>query len=508
MKATAPGTVYLVGAGPGDPDLITVRGLNILREADVVVYDRLAPAKLLEETKAEAMLIDAGKRPGEHKLTQTDINETLIRFGRDGKSVCRLKGGDPFVFGRGGEEALAMAEAGIPWEAVPGISSAIAVPGFAGIPVTHRGVAASFAVFTGNDPAIMEWDTIVRFRGTLIFLMAGGTAEVIVKEMLRRGIPPTRAAAMVREGSTMRQRTVVGTVSNIASLAKRSGISAPVVLVIGDAAGLGNQLDWFESRPLFGKRVVITRARSQASSLNRKLSALGAEVVELPVIRVVPPHDDAPMDEALRSIERYDWVAFTSANAVNYFSKRMYTLEMDARILAGVKFAAVGPATAKALREKMCIEPDLQPSTYTAEETVAEFRSRGIRPVRVLNPRSGIGRESLPKGLRSMGATVDEVIAYNTVIAEESTAKATRVYSDYKTVPHYTVFTSSSGVKNMVEILGGEVAGINKSCVISIGPITSETCGNVGINVAKEAETQTIQGLVDAISLDNKGNEA
>ncbi|MDA0233294.1 MAG: uroporphyrinogen-III C-methyltransferase, partial [Chloroflexi bacterium] len=319
---THPGTVYLVGAGPGDPGLITVRGLNILRTADAVVYDRLASESLLKEAKDGAELIDAGKRRGDHRMSQEEINSELVRLSSEGRSVCRLKGGDPFVFGRGGEEALALAEAGLPWEVVPGITSPIAAAAYAGIPITQRGMAASFTVVTGSeDPdkpdSTLDWGALARVGGTLAFVMGWKSMPQIVSTLIGNGISPETPAALVQWGTTPMQRTVTGSIEDIVEKGKAAGIGAPVILVVGKVSSLRDRLAWFDTRPLFGLSVLITRARSQASRLAEQLESHGARTIQVPVIDIVPVADTAELDTAAKSLDRYDWVTFTSANAVD-----------------------------------------------------------------------------------------------------------------------------------------------------------------------------------------------
>ncbi|MGA0274853.1 MAG: uroporphyrinogen-III C-methyltransferase, partial [Dehalococcoidia bacterium] len=322
------GKVYLVGAGPGDPGLITVKGLESLRSADAVVYDRLASPRLLLEARPDAEMYDAGKGRDDHRMTQTEINELLVELGSAGKTVCRLKGGDPFIFGRGGEEAIDLAAAGIPWEVVPGISSTIAAPAYAGIPVTQRGMSTSVTIVTGSeDPnkpdSNINWDALATITGTLVFVMGWKSMNDIVAALTSRGVPNDRPAALVQWGTTPRQNTVTGPISEIVERGVEAGISAPVALVVGEVTGLREALAWFDNRPLFGKRVIVTRARSQASRLVAQLEDLGAEVLEFPTIEIVPVEDPRPLDEALKNIDKYDWLMFTSSNAVRGLAARM-----------------------------------------------------------------------------------------------------------------------------------------------------------------------------------------
>ncbi|MDA1296532.1 MAG: uroporphyrinogen-III C-methyltransferase [Chloroflexi bacterium] len=497
---THPGTVYLVGAGPGDPGLITVRGLNILRTADAVVYDRLASESLLKEAKDGAELIDAGKRRGDHRMSQEEINSELVRLSSEGRSVCRLKGGDPFVFGRGGEEALALAEAGLPWEVVPGITSPIAAAAYAGIPITQRGMAASFTVVTGSeDPdkpdSTLDWGALARVGGTLAFVMGWKSMPQIVSTLIGNGISPETPAALVQWGTTPMQRTVTGSIEDIVEKGKAAGIGAPVILVVGKVSSLRDRLAWFDTRPLFGLSVLITRARSQASRLAEQLESHGARTIQVPVIDIVPVADTAELDTAAKSLDRYDWVTFTSANAVDGLWRSVRAAGLDGRAFGGVKIAVVGPATSHAL-EEIGLSADMVPEMFDADALLDSFRALNPLPNRVLFPRSAIGRESLVTGLRELGVAVDSVVAYETHMAETSGDQARAAYMGGVDV---TTFTSSSSVENLVKLLGGDVTAVNQSTVACIGPVTAEAARANGIEVDLMARTQTIDGLVEAI---------
>ena len=496
------GKVYLVGAGPGDPGLITVKGLECLRTADAVVYDRLAPQRLLAEARADADMHDAGKGRDDHRMTQSEINDLLIELALDGKTVCRLKGGDPFVFGRGGEEALELAAAGIEWEVVPGISSVIAAPAYAGIPVTQRGMSTSLTIVTGSeDPnkpdSTINWDALAGLSGTLVFVMGWQGMNDIVDALVSRGVPGDRPAALVQWGTTPKQLTVTGPVGEIVGRGVEAGIGAPVALVIGEVAGLRDALAWFDNRPLFGKRVLVTRARSQASRLTRKLEELGAEVLEYPVIEIVPVRDPSPLDEALRNISRYDWVMLTSSNAVRGMADRMRAVGIDSRAFAHLKFGVVGPSTARAL-SAVGITADAMPDNYISSAMIDLLRRDKIVPKRVLFPRSDIGGEALTTGLKELGSEVDEVIAYSTKIPDDTGDLARDAY---KQGIDFTTFTSSSTVRNLVDLLGGKPDLINTSKTVTIGPITAETAVELGVNVDVQAREQSIDGLVAAITL-------
>ncbi len=497
------GVVYLVGAGPGDPGLITVRGLDLLRQADVVLHDRLAPESLLNEVRPDAVVINVGKTPGEAGLSQREINEMLVDHCLAGKTVCRLKGGDPFVFGRGGEEAMALAAAGLRWEVVPGITSAIAAPAYAGIPVTHRGVSSGFAVVTGSEdphgPANgVDWDAAAAFDGTLVVLMAWRNLSDIVEALTSRGAPAERPAAAVEWGTRNTQRVAAGTLGDISDRVSMAGLGPPMALVVGDVAALRNELAWFDKRPLFGKRVLVTRARSQASRLAEILEARGAETVQAPAIRISPVSDTRELDAAVSNIGSYDWITFTSPNGVRGLRERLAALSLDSRALAGVRTATVGPATAKALGE-MGLRPDLAPQVYASDALVDAFASAEVRTGRALCLRSDIGRETLPDGLRNIGLEVDEVVAYRTEMAPESLEAARVALRDGTRGVDATTFTSSSTVTNLVRLLDGDVEPINRTVVACIGPVTAKTARDQGIRVDVVAKRQTLEGLVDSL---------
>jgi len=497
------GKVYLVGAGPGDPGLITVKGLESLRSADAVVYDRLASPRLLLEARPDAEMYDAGKGRDDHRMTQTEINELLVELGSAGKTVCRLKGGDPFIFGRGGEEAIDLAAAGIPWEVVPGISSTIAAPAYAGIPVTQRGMSTSVTIVTGSeDPnkpdSNINWDALATITGTLVFVMGWKSMNDIVAALTSRGVPNDRPAALVQCGTTPRQNTVTGPISEIVERGVEAGISAPVALVVGEVTGLREALAWFDNRPLFGKRVIVTRARSQASRLVAQLEDLGAEVLEFPTIEIVPVEDPRPLDEALKNIDKYDWLMFTSSNAVHGLAARMDALGIDSRSLAHLKFGVNGPSTARALGE-IGIKPDAIPNEYLASAMIDLLNEREITPRNVLFPRSSIGRETLANGLRDMGANVDEIVAYST---QSPANTGEHIRAAYEQGVDYTTFTSSSTARNMVELLGGSPDLINTSRTVMIGPITADTVKELDINIDVMSPEQSIAGIIEAIKAD------
>ena len=543
---TAPGNVSLVGAGPGDPGLITVAGLERLCEADVIVYDRLVSPQLLEHARPDAELIFMGKLAGaqtggrraEPAHDQDAINRLLIEKAQQGKRVVRLKGGDPFVFGRGGEEAVALRAAAVPFEVVPGVTSATAVPAYAGIPVTHRGVASSFAVITGHeDPAkeesALRWDTLATAVDTLVLLMGTKTLPDIVDRLIEHGRPAETAVAVIRWGTTPDQRTVVGTLADIVRRVEEAGLTPPTIAVVGEVVRLREALSWFEERPLFGKRVLITRTRRQASALARLLALEGAIPVELPAIEIEPTFDEAAAEATLGGLRAgvYQWAVFTSANAVELFFGLMRERGLDARAFAAAKAAAIGPATAEALAERGIIA-DAVPEEYIAEGVVEALRPQ-LRPGdRVLLPRAEGARPELVEGLRGLGAQVEEIVLYRAAIPREAPAEALSLLREGAI--DIVTFTSSSTVRNLAALLDGDLrvilsggdAGAQRMVpsrrnlesgeggvatdergrttarrpqVACIGPITADTARELGLRVDVVASEHTVPGLVRAL---------
>jgi len=487
------GKVYLVGAGPGDPGLITVKGVACLRRADVVVYDRLVAPALLNYPPAPAEKIYVGKASSDHTMPQNEINALLIERAREGKTVVRLKGGDPFVFGRGGEEALALADAGIAFEIVPGISSAIAAPAYAGIPVTHRGLAASFTVSTGHlrdDP-----DPISNFQPpTSIFMMGVGNLERIVASLLESGYAANTPTALVRWGTTSQQETIVGTLENIVEQSR--GMEPPAVVIVGDVVNLRHKLQWFEKQPLFGKRILVTRAREQASELSHQLAELGAEPIEFPVIQFLPLENFTSFDAALA--QKYGWVIFTSVNGVRFVWERLAALGRDARAFAGARLGAIGPATAEELARHGW-RADFVPREYIAEAIVEQIGDVTGQPI--LLPRADIAREALAQGLRERGAIVHEIAAYRTVTtaAHHPLAQQIRALIEDGAIDTIT-FTSSSTVHGLVAALDHKPEITNQNSKIAcIGPITAQTARDLGLRVDIVATEYTIAGLIAAL---------
>jgi uroporphyrinogen III methyltransferase/synthase len=495
--------VYLIGAGPGDPGLITVRGRERLAEADVALYDRLIGEQLLEATRPDAELIDVGKSAHRHRLSQQEINALLVEKARAGLKVARLKGGDPFVFGRGGEEARALTEAGIPFEVVPGITSPVAVPAYAGIPVTHRDVASNFAVVTGHrrkggkgaDEGLgLDWDALAKMD-TVIVLMGVGNLPVIAGELLAAGREPETPAALIRWGTTPRQESVVGTLGDIAERVREAGLRPPAVLVVGDVVGLRDELRWFDTRPLFGLRVLITRPREKAGQMAVRLSDLGAEPVIFPTIAIRPPEDWEPLDTAAGRLSTYDWVIFTSANGVRFFWSRLERTGKDARLFAGTRLAAIGPVTAEELASRG-MRPDLVPGQYVAEAILDEIGAVDGR--RILLPRADIARPLLADGLRAAGAEVDEIAAYRTLPATTEDAERIRDMLATGEIDVLT-FTSSSTVRNFVAALEPLPDVPEGTVVACIGPVTAQTAEESGLPVHVSASEHTIDGLLGAL---------
>jgi uroporphyrinogen III methyltransferase/synthase len=498
-SAQQTGTVFLVGAGPGDPGLATIRAVELISAADVIVYDALVNPALLEPRSPQAELVYVGKRAGEHSRTQDQINALLIEQARRHAVVVRLKGGDPFVFGRGGEEAVALVEAGVPFEVVPGVTAGVAAAAYAGIPVTHRAVSSSVTFVTGHEDPLkpdsdVDWVHLARGVGTVVFYMGVGQMEGNFRRLIKAGRAPETPAAVVEWGTYARQRTVIGTLATLPVLAQQAAIGAPAITVVGDVVQLRDAIRWFEARPLFGKRIVVTRARAQASDLASTLEALGAEVIQFPTIRIVDAPDAEPLRRAAAEVDRFDWIVFTSVNGVSRFWSALREGGRDTRALSGVSVCAIGPATAAAV-EIEGVHPDLVPDRYVAEAIVEALIDEGdLRGSRILLPRAEVARSVLPDSLREHGAEVVEVTAYRTV-PDGSEIEGMRERLRSGTVDMIT-FTASSTVQNYVDLLGAEVGDAR---VASIGPITSRTAGELGLTVDVEAAEYSIPGLVQAV---------
>ncbi len=497
------GKVFLVGAGPGDPGLITVRGLSCIQKAQVIIYDYLAAPELLKHAAETAELIYVGKKGGDHTLSQDGINALIVKKAQEDKRVTRLKGGDPFVFGRGGEEAEVLAAENIPFEIVPGVTSAIAAPAYAGIPLTHRSYTPTVAFVTGHeDPAKtqsgIDWSALATGIGTLVFFMGVKNLPLIVEKLIANGRPPETPVALVRWGTTPRQQTVQGTLISIVERVKAAGLKAPAIIVVGGVVDLRQTLGWFESRPLLGKKIVVTRARHQASDLISRLSALGAECLACPTIAIDPPDSWALLDSAIKNISDYHWLVFTSVNGVRFFFKRLLAGGRDVRALGHLQTAVIGPATEKSLAE-FGLASDIVPESYRAESVIDAFRGENIRGKKILLPRAAKARPILPEELTTMGATVDEIAVYKTRITPESGETLLKHLAS-KTVDMVT-FTSSSTAKNFKALLPPDrVRQLMETVIVaSIGPITTDTAESLGFDVHLTADTFTISGLCDAI---------
>jgi uroporphyrinogen III methyltransferase/synthase len=501
MKA---GVVYLVGAGPGDAGLMTMRGAELLARADVVVYDALVNADLLKLAPNEAEVIYGGKRSKDHAIPQEELNALLVKKAKEGKTVVRLKGGDPYTFGRGGEEAEELGEAGIRFEVVPGVSSISAAPNYAGIPITHREHCSSFTVITGHeDPtkpeSSIDWALVAKDKGTKVILMAMERIAEIARTLISNGMSPDTPVGMVRWGTTGRQASIQGTLATIEKVIKENNFGAPAVTVIGNVVQLRDRLNWFENRPLFGQRVVVTRTREQASDLGRQLLELGADVLEIPTIKIEPPDNKDDLKDALLGLHEYDWVVFTSPNGVTTFFDYFFKAFDDLRDIGGVKIAAVGPATAAQLKE-LHLKVDAMPEEYVSSKiakALTDFES--IENLRILLMRAEVANRELPKELETLGAIVDDVASYRTVPETEdrngAAGKLIEGGADWLT------FTSSSTVENfharfnLPELL----KRFPNMRIASIGPETTKAIKSLGLEPTVEARPHNIQGLLSAI---------
>jgi len=498
------GIVYLVGAGPGDPKLLTLRGKECLERADVVLYDYLANPALLDFAPAVAERIYVGRRGRGQYQDQGEINRLLIEKARAGKIVVRLKGGDPFVFGRGGEEAEAVAGSGLSFEVVPGVTSAVAAPAYAGIPVTHRTLASTVTFVTGHeDPTketeALEWPRLATAHGTLVFLMGVKNLPAIVANLQREGKSGDTPVAVIRWGTKSSQRTVIGTLETIVGKVVEARIEPPSIIVVGDVVRLREQLNWFETKPLFGKRVLVTRAREQASELSSLLAERGAEPVECPTIRIVPPASWAELDGALADLSHYQWLVFTSVNGVKPFMQRLQQKGLDARAVAGLRLCCIGPRTAEALAA-YGLRADVIPSEYQAEGLIEAMKAAGVKGQRVLIARAAVAREILPEQLRELGADVQVVTVYRTVLPEVEADRVKDLLQ--KQALHVLTFASSSTVRNFSGLFGSreEMRRVTSGVVVAcIGPVTARTAAEEGLAVTITAAENTIPALVEAI---------
>jgi uroporphyrinogen III methyltransferase/synthase len=499
LAAARAGVVYLVGAGPGDPGLMTLRSLELLASADVVVYDRLIPVGAVERARSDAELVYVGKRPGEAALPQPEIEKLMVARAREGRSVVRLKGGDPFVFGRGGEEAEALAAEGVAFEVVPGVTAGIAAPAYAGIPVTHRDDAGAVAFVTGHeDPAkevsALDWEALGRFPGTLVLYMGVGRAAAITEALVAAGRDPAEPAAAIERGTMPGQRTVLSTLEGLPEAVADAELQPPAILLFGPVAARREAIAWLERRPLHGRRVVVTRARAQASGIAGALSGLGAEVIELPAIRIVPRIHSEQVRAAVADLHTYALVCLTSPNGVRLLFEAMAAQGRDARALANATVAAIGPGTAAALAERGVIA-DIVPERFVAEALVESLGGLDLQGKPALIARAAEAREVLPDALRSRGARLDVAALYETV-AEDPAPEAIEAAQD----ADYVTFTSSSTVTNLLAAVGDGFPAAAR--VVSIGPVTSDTAREAGLTVHVEAARHDPTGLIDALVAD------
>lgn len=503
MPVGKSGYVYLIGAGPGDPGLITVKGREAIARADVVLYDYLANHRLLGHARPDAELLYSGKVGGAHNREQSQINELLVQKALEGKVVARLKGGDPFVFGRGGEECEALVEAGIPFEIVPGVTAGIGAAAYAGIPLTHRHVTTSVAFVTGHEHPAKEsseidWERLSPGSGTVVFYMGVKNLPLITANLIAHGRSPDTPVALVRWGTHPEQEVLEGTLADIAEQARRVGFKAPAITVVGEVVRLRERLRWFDNRPLFGRTILVTRAADQAGEFGDMLQTLGARVYECPTIAIVPPESWDEMDAAIANLSACGWVIFTSVNAVKHFFTRLDELGKDSRALGNCRVAAVGPKTAASLLPHG-IRPDLVPADFKAEGVVAEFARFQLTGVRVLFPRADRARDVIPEALTRMGAELLTPVAYCNVLPDELPAEAIRALEERRI--DCITFTSSSTVDNLAKVLGinrllGLLEGV---AVAAIGPITASTCRELGLKVAIEPGEYTLAAMTDAI---------
>ncbi len=497
------GCVYIVGAGPGDRGLITIKGLNVLRNADVVVYDYLANIDLLGETRADVEKIYVGKKAGAHTMEQEQINDLLVKKARAKKIVVRLKGGDPFVFGRGGEEALALNKKNVPFEIVPGVTSGIAALAYAGIPATHRNMATSVSFITGHeDPAKkhaqLNWKAIASIHGTLVFYMGVYNLEIIVSQLIKYGKSAMTPAAVIQRGTTPLQRIIVGKLGNIIKQAEKADIEPPALMVVGEVVSLHTDLKWFEDKPLFGKLVIVTRARPQASDLAEMLECLGANIMMFPTIKISRAVDMAPLDNAIKNLADYHWIIFTSVNNVESFFERLFQSGCDSRNLSNNKICVIGPSTADKL-SSFGIKADLQPDEFIAEAIISIFQKMDISGKKILLPRCNIARADLRLGLEKCGAHIDEVAAYKTCIDDDQDKKVIETIKSGSF--DMVTFTSSSTVKNFIHLVGQNniKQAFSSASIACIGPITQKTAESYGLKVHVQPEKYTIFDMVQSI---------
>ena len=496
--------VYLIGAGPGDPGLLTLRGKDLLSRADVVVYDYLANKAFLDFCRKDAQIYYVGKKGGDHTLPQDKINDLLVDMAKSGKMVARLKGGDPFVFGRGGEEAEELIAAGCDFEVVPGVTSAVAAPAYAGIPITHRSFTSSVSFITGHeDPTKAEsslnWAAFAQSGSTLVFFMGVKNLPHITENLMKAGMSGDTPAALVRWGTTCRHKSLVATVATMPEEAKKHGFAPPSLFVVGGVVGLHETLSWYEKRPLLGKGVVVTRSREQASDLTRLLAEEGACCYEFPAIEIAPLADTAPVRAAIETLYENDWVIFTSANGVDCFFEQLDAANLDARAFAGIQVAAIGPATAQKLAERG-LRADFLPERFVAESVVEGLLARDVQGKKVLIPRAREARDVLPEKLTAAGCAVTVLPVYDTRPVDQDPDELIEAIKAGDI--HYVTFTSSSTVKNFFAQIPAEVLKASQVKTACIGPITAATLAEYGFTPDVNAATYTVPALAEAVIAD------
>ncbi len=499
------GKVYLVGAGPGDIGLLTIKGLRCLRKADVVVYDFHLNAQILNYINHEAEFIYAGKRGGHHTLTQDEINSLLVQKAKEGRTICRLKGGDPFVFGRGGEEAEALSKEGIEFEVVPGVSSAVAAPAYAGIPLTHRLFSSSFAVIPGYEDTTkkessIDWSKLATGVGTLVFLMAVKNIDLITQKLIENGRSSDTPVAIIRWGTRPDQKTLIGTLKNISDIVKEKDIKPPAVMVVGDVVKLRAVLTWYEKKPLFGHRILVTREHAEGFE---PLAELGAEIIEFPTIQIMPPENYEELDTSINKIAQYDWIIFTSRNGVKYFFKRFFEKEKDIRELAGIMICAIGVKTAQEIR-KYGLNVDLIPEEFRAEGLISLLqkfegaRHKELKGMKFLLPRAEVAREIFPDRVREIGGEIDVPVAYRTVKPEFHGKRLRRFLKEGRI--SIATFTSAATFNNFLEIMGKEAEELLSGVGIAvIGPVTGKAVEKAGLHVHIMPKESTIEAMVQEI---------
>ncbi|MBN1827750.1 MAG: uroporphyrinogen-III C-methyltransferase [Deltaproteobacteria bacterium] len=494
------GKVYIVGAGPGDPGLMTVRGLACLKEADVVIYDYLANPRILREARSDARLIYVGKKGGCHSISQDELNDLLLKEARAGRRVTRLNGGDPFLFGRGGEEAQILARQGIDFEIVPGVASAVAVPAYAGIPLTHRRLTSTVAFVTGHEDPMKEessidWKSLAGI-GTVVFLMGVKNLTVIASRLMEAGKTADAPAALIRWGTMPEQRTLTAPLCEIAARAEQEGFAPPAILVVGDVVELREELSWFEKKPLFGKTVLVTRPEEQAGHLADLLEQEGAQVLRFPLIEIAPPRSWAALDGAVGNIQDYDWIVFSSVNGVKYFFDRLEKAGKTRRDLAGSGICAIGSVTAAALDRKG-VFVDIMPDDFVSEALLKAFEGHDVSGKRILLPRAAEARDVIPETLQRRGARVDDIHAYQATPVDKKIEDLESLVSERPL--DIITFTSPSAVRSFVRIIGSRRALVKGVQIASIGPVTAEALKEAGLPCRITAKEYTAPGLVRAI---------